>query len=90
MKPISHKLERHAEFPSGSIAMNIKANLQGYSEKQRRAERRRGGKREEWRTKRADEDESAWKRAEQSLYVYISDDHGIILLTSKKGVQEVG
>lgn len=33
MKLISHKLERHAEFPSGSITMNIKANSQGYREK---------------------------------------------------------
>ena len=27
MKPISHKLGRHAEFPSGSITMNIKSKL---------------------------------------------------------------
>lgn len=38
MKPISHKLGRHAEFPSGSITMNIKANSQGYRENWRQAE----------------------------------------------------
>lgn len=38
MKPISHKLERHAEFPSGSITMNIKANPQGYRANGRQAE----------------------------------------------------